>query len=628
MERMRLLPRGVLLWSALLSFPGAALAQWTGGADVKVNQDPAGLNQVETSIALNPARPGNMLVVHNDQPWPGGPGLGYSYTLDGGLTWTDGQFAVPPGMVMFFDPMAAADANGTLYAGGCVNDNTVNGNSAVLIWSSPDGGITWAGPVTVSADGPQVPPAPATLNDRGHMAADDAPGSPFAGNVYVTWIRDVGTTGPSSDCWFNASGPGGASFMGRQKISDPASGVGRVHAPHVATATDGTIYVVWADYDVTVSQSPAILYLDRSTDGGISFGPDVWINAPMQIVTQPVLFTDPAGPPTQGDTAPVVAVNPLNPLDVYVVYAADPDLPMTGDEGDIYFITSGDGGNSWLPPVRVNGAPFNTGVQYAPWIDVKPDGTIDVAWYDAQYADAVPLLWAVLMSRSTDGGQTWVGPLIVSDVPSVAPINPMAPTLWLGEYLALAVDDTAAHVAWASSVGDPVGDIWYDRINNRVFSDCDGNGIPDYLDLWNCAGNPFCLDCNLNQILDGCDIDPTDPDGNGRVSADVNGNLIPDECEPTGVPTPAPGALQLVAVPSVMSDATVLRFGRALEAGGQVTVHDLQGRIVRRIAVAPGASETVWDGTDETGKRIRPGPYFVRLEHAGRTASTRVVVIR
>ncbi|MCA9296043.1 MAG: hypothetical protein KC983_05985, partial [Phycisphaerales bacterium] len=38
-------------------------------------------------------------------------------------------------------------------------------------------------------------------------------------------------------------------------------------------------------------------------------------------------------------------------------------------------------------------------------------------------------------------------------------------------------------------------------------------------------------DCNLNGLNDICDLDPTDPDGDGFVSADVNFNTVPDECE-------------------------------------------------------------------------------------------------
>ncbi|MHC4697009.1 MAG: sialidase family protein [Planctomycetota bacterium] len=37
------------------------------------------------------------------------------------------------------------------------------------------------------------------------------------------------------------------------------------------------------------------------------------------------------------------------------------------------------------------------------------------------------------------------------------------------------------------------------------------------------------LDCNENDIPDECDIDPSDPDGNGQVSLEANGNLVPDD---------------------------------------------------------------------------------------------------
>ena len=50
--------------------------------------------------------------------------------------------------------------------------------------------------------------------------------------------------------------------------------------------------------------------------------------------------------------------------------------------------------------------------------------------------------------------------------------------------------------------------------------DCDGDGIPD-----ECGD-----DCNLNGIADSCDLDPSDPDGNGLVSEDCNFDGVPDEC--------------------------------------------------------------------------------------------------
>jgi hypothetical protein len=77
---------------------------------------------------------------------------------------------------------------------------------------------------------------------------------------------------------------------------------------------------------------------------------------------------------------PMVAVNPANSQDLYVVY--DDVGKASGDKADIYFTQSSNGGTSWSTPIKVNDD-TTTHDQWQPALAVTPDGThIFITWYD------------------------------------------------------------------------------------------------------------------------------------------------------------------------------------------------------------------------------------------------------
>jgi hypothetical protein len=91
-------------------------------------------------------------------------------------------------------------------------------------------------------------------------------------------------------------------------------------------------------------------------------------------------------------------------------------------------------------------------------------------------------------------------------------------------------------------------------------------------------------------------------------------------------PPPAPAAL--AATPNPARGDVTLDFGRPLASAATLAVHDLQGRVLRRVALAAGARTGAWDGRDDSGARVPPGQYVVVLRGDGAPRTVRVTQVR
>lgn len=438
------------------------------GTDVKIDPDPTVILQNEISLELIPGSPGQpslLVAAYNDYPYTGGPGLGFSRSTDGGASWTAIQMMTPinPHTILpmddSFDPTVTIDTVGNVFVGHISSDSFWY--SGMYVHKSTDGGVTFQPPVTVALDLPPGPPPDPLFrfNDRCQITADISSTSPNTDNIYVAWIKDRGFSMPLpwSDIYFSFSTNNGVTFSTPVTINEIQHDMANMPVP--AVASDGTVYVSWMDYNVWTGGTGTI-YLDKSTDGGVTWGPDkniMPVNLPPLTLTTGTGLTD-----VVSKGAPVLKVSPLNPNHVYIIFAADPDGPGF-DEADIFFIRSTDGGVSWSVPVRVNDdATIND--QHLPWMDVKPDGTIDIAWYDRRN-DANDKLWDVYITRSIDGGNTFSTNVKINDQSFTSPTNPWG-VPWMGEYMGLAVDSSHAYVVFTSSVTDTFGDVYFDKIAN------------------------------------------------------------------------------------------------------------------------------------------------------------------
>ena len=63
----------------------------------------------------------------------------------------------------------------------------------------------------------------------------------------------------------------------------------------------------------------------------------------------------------------------------------------------------------------------------------------------------------------------------------------------------------------------------------------------------------------------------------------------------------------------------------------QLDIYNISGQRVRRLQQgprAPGSHQVLWDGTDESGKNLASGVYFMRLQSAAFTQTRRLLLLK
>jgi hypothetical protein len=128
---------------------------------------------------------------------------------------------------------------------------------------------------------------------------------------------------------------------------------------------------------------------------------------------------------------------------------------------------------------------------------------------------------------------------------------------------------------------------------------------------------PLVHDCNGNGIPDSVDI------ANG-ISHDLNGNGVPDECEAAvcSVTSVSPGAVGLTQLrylggaPNPSHGVVRLSLASGRCESVDLLISDVAGRIVRRWSLQTAGARLLsvdWDGRDESGRHTSSGVYFVTL---------------
>ncbi len=424
--------------------PAQAAAPF-GGATVQVNKDTSPPSaQQETTIAINPTNPSNL--VAGSISWELGDGQCAAYaSSDRGRTWSHQVLPDVPTFAAAGDPIVAFDANGTAYYL-CMDLKGAPSNGRTqYVWRSTDGGAHWIGPTLAIG-------SPATDDDKGAMAVDDHPSSPYAGNVYVAATRNPGSDG---DLRFASSTNGGLSFGLEQQVDDNAA---IAFPASIAVGADGAVYVAWGN--IVPCALPGgcttAIRLEKSINGGASFGALAG-GVPQPIRVGDIADGDEVRPyPGRGNGPGVIATHPTDPNIVYAVWAEN----VSGvDDSDVMFSRSLDGGNTWAPPLRVNDDVNPVGEffsQFWPTLSVDPvTHEIDVVWYsdenDPDRTDGTPLV-DVYFASSTDDGASFGHSVRVTPASST-------PSGFFGDYIGIDALGGVAHPIWTDTTIGGDGDM-------------------------------------------------------------------------------------------------------------------------------------------------------------------------
>lgn len=375
-------------------------------------------NTAEVSVAIDPTNRDHIVVSAYQVNRPGGTRVSnvLFVSRDGGRTWVDELAANPERRSTQGDDAVVFGHDGTLFHSYIAFDGLRASRPAlarngifVRRRDAATGG--WDAPLAVVDHRNTVAP----FEDKPWPGVDRGARSPRRGHVYVAWTRFDEYDSRRPDCrseiHVSRSVDSGRSFAVPLRISDRQGSCldddDTVEGAVPAAGPDGEVYVAWS--------GPAGLVIDRSDDGGVTFGDD-------RLVTQIPGGWDIDIPGlSRSNGMPVTVVDTSAGPRRGVVSIAWVDA-RHGDP-DVFVSSSSDRGQTWGTPVRVNEDALGNGrAQFFVWLaqDVST-GHLHAVYHERLTSTETDT--RVVLASSEDGGRTWTNTAVpLAGFKTIAPV--------------------------------------------------------------------------------------------------------------------------------------------------------------------------------------------------------------
>jgi len=342
-------------------------------------------------------------------------------STDNGKTWQAPHVMLPAGSGQF-DPQIVVDPadRHTLYASWLQA-----GKREIVVGKSVDSGATWTFSIVA----------------RG-MAELDKPALAVRGQTVLVGFNQ------EENIWAALSQDAGHSFNTLPVNS--AKGIGWSLLGGATVDPAGNAFLSWASYSKAGgARGPVNLYVAKSADAGKTWNPvllDVSAAAPgcstydcgeAYLGAQIAIASDAGG----------------------TIYALWSSGSQRLGPQRIYFASSTDGGENWLPRVNISSA--GKGIEHAfPAITAGSAGDVRVAWMDSRTSPA----WNTYYKSSSNGGATWSEETRISSyVRGYRYITKDGFKFPFGDYFGIAIDNHEdTHLVWGEGLNyQSPGSIWY-----------------------------------------------------------------------------------------------------------------------------------------------------------------------